>query len=164
MQQPSVFDIIAHTPTWVWAALVLVIWLGFRRAQDREVTTSRLVLFPLIVVVLALSGLVHAGMGPATLEGFGVGVLAGGFAGVALDRRNAAVRLASGRLFLKGEWTSLAVVVAIFVSRYVTTVVSTLDPATAAGGAFQFVTALVSGFFCAMMVVRTGLRLRVAMA
>ena len=65
---------------------------------------------------------------------------------------------------LAGEWTSLAVIVVIFLSRYVTTVIGTVDPATAAGDGFHFVTALLSGFFSVMMLVRTGLRLRVALA
>jgi len=164
MQQPSFLDILTHTPGWVWGALLLVLVIGVRRMQDRDVTVSRLVVFPLIVAGLALSGLASAGFGAATLEGFVLGMVAGGAAGVALERRNAAVRLADGRLRIKGELTSLLVILAIFASHYVASVIGAIDPATAASGGFQLVTALVSGFFCTMMLVRTGLRLRVAMA
>lgn len=163
MQNPSYLDIITHTPFWVWAALVAVVWLGLRRTQDRDVTVSRLALFPLIVALLAVSNLAGAGLGPATLEGFGLGLLAGGFAAVALERRNAAQRLPDGRLRIRGEWSALAVVLAIFVTRYGATVAGIVDPAMAASGGFRFATGLVSGFFCALMLVRTGLRLRVAM-
>ena len=36
MQQPSLLDILTHTPSWVWAVLVLVLWIGLRRTRDRD--------------------------------------------------------------------------------------------------------------------------------
>ena len=97
-------------------------------------------------------------------EGLLLGALTGVYAAFVLEKRNGAIKLPDGRVRLAGEWTSLAVIVAIFLSRYVTTVIGTVDPAAAAGDGFHFVTALLSGFFSVMMLVRTGLRLRVALA
>jgi len=164
MQQPSLLDILTHTPSWVWAVLVLVIWIGLRRTRDRDVSPSRLVLFPLIIAALAVSNMAGSGFGAATLEGLLLGALTGVYAAFVLEKRNGAIKLPDGRVRLAGEWTSLAVIVAIFLSRYVTTVIGTVYPATAAGDGFHFVTALLSGFFSVMMLVRTGLRLRVALA
>ena len=164
MHTVSAIDVVTHTPFWVWAALVVVVWFGLRRARARDVTVSRLVLFPLVVAVVAISGLLSSGLGAASLEGFALGAIAGGVLAAGLERRKSAQLLPDGRLHIPAEWTSVAVVLAIFATRYAATVISLTDPVTAAGDGFHFAVALGSGVFCALMLVRTGLRLRTAWA
>ena len=113
----SVLSIVGHTPAWVWLVLAGLVWLGLARARDREVGLSGLIVFPLIITVLAVYNLAGSGLAAAIVGGLGVGALLGLAAGIFLERRNGATRLERGRLRLKGEWTSLIVVLVVFLTR-----------------------------------------------
>ena len=160
----NVFAILANTPVWVWAVLLIIVYTGLRRTRDRIVTAPRLVIMPLIILALAVSNLATAAASGTGMLGAAIGLLAGIAAGVAIEGRAGAERVSQGVLLIKGEWVSFVVVLAIFLVRYVSIVVSTVDPMLAAGDAYHFVTALLSGFFAALTLARTGLRLRLAYA
>ena len=156
---PSILDILTHTPLWVWAVFAVVIFLGFTRTRDRTVSLWRLLLMPVALVVVSLSGLMGAGLAalPAILVGFAIG----GVAGWLLERDGASRRVAGGRLWLRGEWISLLQVLVILVFRYCTSVASILNPTLATDPAWHLVTAFVSSLLGALFVGRTAARLRV---
>jgi hypothetical protein len=158
----NIFAILANTPLWAWALLFVVVLMGLRRTRDRIVTAPRLVLMPLIILGLAVSNLATAAATGIGMTGAVIGLLAGIAAGVAIEGRAGAERVGQGVLLIKGEWVSFVVVLAIFLVRYASIVVSTVDPVLAAGDTYHFVTALLSGFFAALTLARTGLRLRLA--
>lgn len=160
----NVFAIIANTPVWVWIVLAAIILMGLRRTRDRVVTTPRLVIMPLIILGLAVSNLTTATADGMGMIGAAIGFAAGIATGVSIEGRAGAERVSRGVLRLKGDWASFVVVLAIFLVRYVSTVISTIDPVLAAGPSYHFVTALLSAFFAALTLARTGLRLRLAYA
>lgn len=160
----SVLDIVTHTPLWVWGALALIIVVGLGRTRDRTVTAPRLVLMPLIILGLAAWNLTGLSGSLAAMAGLGIGIVAGTSAGLALESRAGTTQVGRGVVHLRGDWVSFFVLLAIFVTRYVTTVVSVAAPTIAAGDSYYFVAALLSGFFAFLTLSRTGLRLRVAYA
>jgi len=160
----NIFAIIANTPVWVWAVLLVIVLMGLRRTRDRIVTTPRLVILPLVILGLAISNLATAAADPIGMVGAAIGLVVGISAGIAIESRAGAERISQGVLRLRGEWMSFAVVLAIFLVRYVSTVISTVDPVLAAGAPYHFATALLSAFFAAVTLARTGLRLRLAYA
>jgi len=160
----SVLDIVTHTPFWVWLALALIIVVGLKRTQDRTVSASRLVLMPLIILGLAAWNLASVGGSVAAMVGLAIGIVAGTSAGLALESRAGTTQVGRGVVHLRGDWVSFFVLLATFVARYVTTVVSVAAPTIAAGDSYHFVAALLSGFFAFLTLGRTGLRLRVAYA
>jgi len=160
----NVFAILANTPLWVWAVLLVIVLMGLRRTRDRIVTAPRLAIMPLIILGLAVSNLAVATADATGMIGALIGLVAGIGAGLSIEARAGAERVSPGVLKLKGEWVSFVTVLAIFLVRYVSTVISTVDPATAAGAPYHFVTALLSAFFAALTLTRTGLRLRLAYA
>lgn len=160
----SPIDIITHTPFWVWPVLALLIVIGLKRTQDRTVSAPRLVLMPLIILGLAAWNLAALGGSLAAMAGLGLGIVAGTSAGLALEGRAGTTQVSRGVVHLRGDWISLLVLLAIFAMRYATTVVSMTAPTIAAGDAYHFVTALLSGFFAFLTLSRTGLRLRIAYA
>ena len=160
----SVVSIIGHTPAWVWLVLAGLIWLGLARTREREVGLRGLILFPLIITALAVYNLIGSGLAAAIVAGLGVGALLGLAAGIFLERRNGATQLERGRLRLKGEWTSLIIVLVVFLTRYAKAVLTNIDPALTLSDGFEFTTAALSGFFAVMILSRTVMRLRVAFA
>ena len=160
----SLVSIVSQTPGWVWLVLAGLIWLGLRRMRDREVSLGGLVLFPLVLIGLSLYGVAGSGLSPATLAGLGIGGLLGLAAGISLERRYAPMALGNGRLRLRGEWTSLAIVLVVFLSHYVQTVLGLVAPGVAASEMVRLAAAGLSGFLAMMLLTRTISRLRIALA
>lgn len=156
---PTIVAILTHTPIWVWAIFALVAYMGYQRTRDRTVHLWRLLLLPLIMVVLAVSGML--GAGPAVLPAILVGIAIGGVSGWLLERDGATRRLADGKVWLRGEWWSLVQVLLIFGFRYTIAVIGAVDPAIGSDPTFHLVTALVSSLLSAMILGRTLARLRV---
>jgi hypothetical protein len=156
---PTILAVLTHTPIWVWAIFALVAFMGYQRTRDRIVQLWRLLLFPLVMIVLAVSGMVNAGL--SILPAIVVGVVVGGVSGWLLERDGATRRLPGGKLWLRGEWWSLVQVLLIFVFKYTTAVVGAVNPALGGDPTFHLATALVSSLLSAMTLGRTLARLRV---
>lgn len=158
----TLLAILTHTPIWVWAIFALIIFLGYQRTRDRTVQLWRLLLLPVIMVLLAVSGMMGAGLG--VLPGIVVGVAIGGVAGWLLERDGSTRRLPDGRLWLRGEWWSLVQVMLIFVVRYAINVIAAVNPVLAGDFTFHLATVFVSSLLSAMVLGRMLARLRVYFA
>ena len=156
---PTILAILTHTPIWVWGLFALVLFLGYQRTRDRTVQLWRMLLFPVIMIVLAVTGMAGGGLGvlPAIL----VGVVVGGVSGWLLERDGATRRLPDGRMWLRGEWWSFAQIVLILGFHYATAVIAAVNPAMAADPVFHLGTTFVSSLLSAMILGRTLARLRV---
>ena len=152
---PGMADILSHTPLWVWPLILYGLLIGWSRTRDRVVSPSRLLVLPALISGLALYNLVASGMSATALIGFACGAVAGAFAGTAMARRRPARLLPDGRLALQGDWLPLALIIAIIVVRYAKGIALGIDPALAQETGFVLASALLSGFFAAMMIARS---------
>lgn len=114
-------QIFTNTPPWVWGLLLALLLLGFSQARARRVGVRRILILPLVMTALSLSG---------TLSSFGgaPGVLlawvGGGVITVwLLSRRPAPASTrydAASQLFwLPGSWVPMALILGIFSLKYV---------------------------------------------
>jgi hypothetical protein len=152
-----VYEILNHTPIWVWALLAFLIYRGATALQPREVAPMRALIVPLVFLVWGLSGLLSShGLG-LDLALFVVGAAAGFAAGGALAMVTPAPGLApgGGMLAMPGSPIPLAMIVAAFVVKYVGSVVQAMatDPATQIEVAA--VLALIGGVFAGLFWGRT---------
>ena len=152
---PSAASILSHTPLWVWPLILYGLFVGWNRSRARIVAPQRLFIMPALITGLALYNLVSSGISASGLLGFACGAVAGALTGMAVARRRPARMLADGRLALQGDWVPLVLVVAIVVIRYARGVALGLDPALTQVPGFILASALLSGFFAAMMIART---------
>ena len=155
----TIFAILTHTPIWVWALFAFVLFMGFQRTRDRIVQLWRMLLFPAVMIVLAVSGMIGAGIN--ALPAIAVGLIIGGVGGWLLERDGATRRLADGRLWLRGEWWSFIQIVLIIGFRYSAAVIGAMNPVLAADPVFHLGTLFVSSLLSAMILGRTLARLRV---
>ena len=155
----TIVAIITHTPIWVWGLYALVLFMGFQRARDRTVGLWRLTIFPVAMIVLAVSSMVGAGLSvlPAAL----VGLAIGGVSGWLMERDGATRRLPGGKLWLRGEWWSFVQIVVILIVRYVIAVTGAVNPVLASDPVFHLGTTFVASLLSAMILGRTLARLRV---
>lgn len=156
---PIIIGILTHTPLYVWGIFALIIFMGYQRTRDRTVQVWRIFLFPVLMIVTAVSGMVGAGL--ASLPAIAAGLAIGGISGWLLERDGATRRLSNGRIWLRGEWWSFVQVLLIFGFRYSLAVLGAVTPAFVADPTVHLVTMFVSSLLSAMILGRTLARLRV---
>lgn len=122
-------QVLLHTPVWVWGVLALITVLGLRQTRDHVVTSRRLTAIPLIWASLSLWGALHAVGTDARVVAAWAAALA---ASVALTHSLAAPRrvdaLGAGRYAVQGSMSPLLAMWAVFVVRYVSSVMLVLNP------------------------------------
>jgi hypothetical protein len=94
----------------------------------------------------------------------GMGGILGLAAGFQLESQFAPQKLDNGHLQLPGEWTSLITALVIFGTRYAKIVTGIVNPTLAHAAAFQGGMSIISAFFLTMLLTRTLLKLRIALA
>ncbi len=126
-------QIITHTPTWVFALLALLAWLGGKQLRAGSAHLYRVVGMPLAMVGLAVYGVVSA-FGASSAGGLALACWATAAAAtvavVARRPLDAAVRYdaAARRFFQPGSWVPLALMMAIFGTKYAVGVALAFHP------------------------------------
>jgi hypothetical protein len=116
---PSAYQIIVHTPLWVWPLMLLVLWLGWRGLQPSVTPPARLVILPLVGLVTSVVGLAQSPQPGSALAGWASGLLLALPVGWAIGTRRAVrLRPEDGRLEVAGGWFSLGFGISIFAVRY----------------------------------------------
>lgn len=116
---PSLFQIVANTPLWVWPLMVFVLWLGVRGLQPRIVPPWRPAILPLVGIGTSLGGVAQSVQPGLAAAAWAVALLAALPLGMAIGgRRVARWRPEDGRLEIAGGWFTLCFGISIFVVRY----------------------------------------------
>ncbi|MBX3530110.1 MAG: hypothetical protein KF849_05860 [Rhizobiaceae bacterium] len=158
----TVAEIVVHTPIWVWGLYALLLFLGFQRTRDSIVPLRRMLILPSVVALLAISSFVVAGL--MALPAIVLGIVIGSTAGWHLESEDAVRRLPDGRIWLRGEWSSFAQLVAVLIFRYAAGVTSAVNPALATTPAWSMGVAFISAALSALFLGRAAARLRTYMA
>jgi hypothetical protein len=149
-------QILQRTPLWVWALLVGLMALGFAQTKDRVLNSRRLILTPLAMTAFSLYGTISA-FGPSVatfvpwLAAFTATailiVLASNADHIRYDR-------ASKRFAVPGSWVPMGVILAIFLTKYATGVLLSMQPDRAHDATFALGLCLLYGLFSGFFVGR----------
>lgn len=141
-------QIFAHTPAYVWVVLVALIVLGVLAMREREMAVRRLLILPLAMLALSLNDISNKfGLGMLSLGAWTAGCVVTSM----LIARHAGSRIAPcatpGRVRVGGSAAPLAIMIAVFCTRYAAAVMLAVRPEHA--GAVQAIVAVcaVSGAF-----------------
>lgn len=142
-------QIVLHTPKWVFAVFVLLVWLGARQLLSGSVALSRVTVMPIAMGGLSLFGVISAfGDSPAALLGWAA-ALAVLLALVirrplpATTRYDAATR----EFQVAGSAVPLALMMGIFFTKYVVGVSLALYPQLRHQGLFAVAVPVLYGAF-----------------
>ncbi|MET0857842.1 MAG: DUF6622 family protein [Telluria sp.] len=124
-----VIQIVTHTPVYVWAILALLIYRGVVAMRDREMTIRKLFIIPVIMLALSLQDVV-AKFGADFMPLF---AWAGGAALMALlvwklSSAGISASASPGRVLVHGSSAPLAMMMAIFFTKYATAVTLVVKP------------------------------------
>jgi hypothetical protein len=115
---PSLFQIVVHTPLWVWPILIFVLALGVYGLRPRIINPWRLVPLPMVGLAMSVAGMAQSAEPALAAAGWSMGLLAALPLGYTIGRQRDARRLPDGRLELAGGWFMLLFGLAIFFTRY----------------------------------------------
>ena len=154
-------QIVLHTPAWVWALFAALLAIGLSQTRDREMSALRVTVLPVAMIVLSAVGVMSAfGRFPVA-----IGAWAGGL-GVALACARSLVAVRGARwlagsqtVLVPGSWLPLALIVSLFLVKYVAGASLALHPALASDPAFATACSGAYGLFSGLFLAR-GLGLR----
>lgn len=113
-------QILSHTPPWVWVILGFLVYRGILASQDREQNLRTVVVLPLVMLALSLQGMLsNFGANLPGMLAWTTALLAGAaLSWRAAHRQNVCMLSEQGRVFCRGSWTPLMLMLAIFVLKY----------------------------------------------
>jgi hypothetical protein len=168
IQQPQMLGpVVQHTPNWVWGLLAGLIALGLMQARTRQATLARVSITPLAMTALAIWGNVSAfGSAP----NFGLVMLtwlAAAAAMIAVFAPSAPPRgtlydAASRTFHMPGSWLPMAMIVAVFLVKYVVGVDVAMQPALAHDNQYALAVAAIYGLFSGAFIGRAARLWRLA--
>ena len=177
-------QIVTKTPLFVWAILAFLVYRGLAMRRDRAAGMRALAILPLAMLGLSLQGVLgNFGMQAAPLAAWLLCMLAGAALswrlvdGAAIATVPATVPAtipatksdapdAAVNVIQRGSWMPLALMMTIFVSKYVVAVALSIKPTLAADSLFAAASCALFGLCSGLFLGRSGryvLALRVAM-
>ena len=154
------FEILRHTPLWVWAVFAGLIALGLAQSRRRTVPRVLVFLFPVIMSALSLYSLSSTfGLRADALVGWATGaivsVVIGRWLGASFPQDHDA-----GTYDVRGSWWPLVMMMAIFAMRFVIGVSAATQPSLLADAHFirtiSVLLGLCSGYFVARALAISG--------
>lgn len=115
-----IMAILFHTPVWVWALFIGLIYLGLKQTKDRQVSQKKAFLMPVLMIALSLHGVISSfGENEETLFFWGTGFIVMLLLGLLIfPAQQARFDAATQSYFLKGSWQPLCVILGIFFTKY----------------------------------------------
>ena len=122
-------QIITHTPVYVWAILAVLVWRGAAALREREVTVRSLFIVPAIMLALSLQDVVAKfGSDGAALGAWAAAAAASALLVWKLGRARIAAGTNAGSVRVRGSWVPLALMMAVFFTKYAASVLLALLP------------------------------------
>ncbi|MBA5635799.1 hypothetical protein H3H37_01865 [Duganella sp. LX20W] len=142
-------QIVSHTPIYVWFILAFLISRGVAASADRDVTMRSLVIIPAVMLVLSWLDIDNKfGVDGVVGASWVVGALTGaGLIWRNFDNASIAYDPASGAIRLRGSWMPLALMMAIFCTKYAVAVLVAVLPAAREHALFVVAVCVVFGMF-----------------
>jgi len=149
-------EILERTPTWVFALLFVLLALGYVQSRDRTVRRGNVVIIPGAMIALSLYGVLSAfGDAPVGLVSwvFGVGLVV--FLGRNLPGPRALSFSSETQSFsVPGSWIPLALMMAIFFTKYAVNVIQARQLPMATAPVFVGVSSFCYGIFSGVFLAR----------
>lgn len=158
--------IVTNTPRWVWILLLALLWLGLKQAVTRTASLRRITVLPLVMTGLSLYGTVGTfGTLPHNVLAWLIacGVAA---AWVMQNPLDGATRYdpSQQRFTLPGSWVPLALIMGLFLTKYVVGASTTVQPALAQDALFSLSFCALYGAFSGVFLARAARLWRMALA
>jgi hypothetical protein len=157
-------QILARTPTWVWFLLAGLLWLGAGMLKGRTMGAARVGVMPMVMTALSLWGAMSAFSqspiyGSVMLAWVASAAVLAAAVGMLPPPRGASYDPRERTFTVPGSWVPLALIVGIFMVKYVVGVEVAMQPSLAQDGSYSLAYGAIYGAFSGIF---TGRSLRLA--
>jgi hypothetical protein len=150
-------QIITHTPLYVWAILAFLMYRGVIALRDREMAFGKMFIIPVIMLALSLQDISHKfGIDGMPLAAWAVAAVATGLLVARLGRSRVAPGATPGQVLVRGSRAPLVLMMAIFMTKYITAVAMAIQPQLIHVVPFATVACALSGCFNGYFMGRLG--------
>ena len=149
-------QIILHTPKWVFAVFVLLLWLGCKQLMSGSVSLAKVTVIPIAMTGLSLAGVISAfGDSPGALLGWAVAAAALGL--VVLQQPlppSTRYDRAEREFQVAGSAVPLVLMMGIFFTKYVVGVALAMHPELRQQASFAVAVPMLYGAFSGIFAAR----------
>jgi hypothetical protein len=122
-------QIVTHTPVYVWAILALLVYRGVVAMREREMTIRKLFIIPVIMLALSLQDVMAKfGADFMPLSAWAGGAVITILLVWKLSSAGISAGASPGSVRVHGSWAPLAMMMAIFFTKYATAVTLVVRP------------------------------------
>jgi len=152
-----IYQIISHTPTWVFALFFAMIYFGFQQTRVRTVTIRRMVILPIAMLGLSFSGVWSTfNQSSNAVTCWAIGLTMGALICLALiNVREVRYFAENQTLQIPGSWLPLFLMMAIFVTKYAVGISLAHNHALVDSSSFVVVVSFFYGLWSGMFAGRT---------
>ncbi len=113
-------EILRRTPPWVFVLFIGLLAYGYYQSKPRRLTLGKVMILPAVMVCLSFLGVLSAfGASPTGLLAWAAGLMAATTLGLTWRRRERATHApATDPPLMPGSWVPLALMMAIFFTKY----------------------------------------------
>lgn len=141
-------QILSHTPIYVWALLAFLVYRGFLASQDCYLSLTKMAVIPVVMLVLALTSInTRSVLGEAAWAAWGAGAALAVVLILTRSKSDIVIDRANGAIFQRGSWAPLALMLAIFLTKYMVGVLSVMQPQLVNGLPFALGVSTLYGLF-----------------
>lgn len=131
------FQILTHTPVYVWAILAFLVYRGVLASREREMSVGRMLVIPVLMLALSLQAIAtQFGVASVAMLAWAIGAAAAALPCRMSGAGRACAGSAPGTVRLRGSWAPLALMMAIFAIKYALAVVLAIQPGLAGSSVF----------------------------
>ena len=160
------YQILVHTPIWVWAILTVLLWAGLVQTTRRRARLRRVVVVLLVMTGLSLYGTFSSfGVTPTNWAMWvGAGLLTLLWIGTSALPADLRYDVSARTFDIPGSWVPLGLMMTIFMANYLVGVMLSIAPALAHDTATTAIVASLHGAMSGVFAGRMVRMLRVAHA
>jgi hypothetical protein len=141
-------QILIHTPVYVWVILAVLVWRGSAALREREMTVRSLFIVPAIMLALSLQDVVTKfGSNVAALAAWAAAAAATALLVWKFGADRTVPGAAPGSVRVRGSWTPLAMMMAVFFTKYAASVLLAVLPHARQDALFAIGVCLLFGVF-----------------
>jgi hypothetical protein len=152
------YQILIHTPRWVWLLLLALLALGLSQAVTRSASLRRITVVPLAMTGWSLYGAVTAFAGDPQILLVWLGAVALMATAIMQLPVPDACRYdpATRRFTLPGSWVPMLLILGLFITKYVVGVAIAMQPTLALDAGFRLGFSALYGAFSGVFLARAG--------
>lgn len=135
------YQILTHTPIYVWAILAFLIYRGVLASREREMSVGRMLVIPFLMLVLSMQAIAtQFGVASVAMLAWAIGAAVAALLSRVSGAGRASAGVVPGTLRIRGSWTPLVLMLMTFGVKYALAVALAIQPGLAGKALFAAAT------------------------